>query len=1026
MKLKIIKTNQQPIMKNLIVIICFLISLSSFAQDRLITGTVVDVNGMPIPGATVAVKGTNRGTMTNFDGNFQIEAEQGEVLSISFIGYSTKELIVEDGGNFRIELSEDVSQLDEVVVTGYTSEKKSDIAGAITVVDVEELSQEFSPNIITSLQGRVPGIQINSGGTPGGNDSQITIRGLTTITAGSSPLWVIDGVQTFNPSSLNPDEIASIQVLKDGASTALYGTSAANGVIVVTTKRGKEGMSEFTVKSEATLNMLRDDINILNARQWADVYYQARANDGISGDFNVLTDNGTGFDIPEFLDEAELIRASDTDWIDVIIDDSFSYNTDFSYRFGKENAQVFTSLNYTKDNGIQKYTYYERYNARLNTSFDFWDDRITIGENFLYSNYNEVKANEFENAILQNPLIPVYTVNGDYTAPTIQDKANSLANLWSNRKNEQRNNRFLGNVFAKIEILDGLTFDTSLNFDYTRFAFDTRTQPFVQVGRIPSVFNNITVAKDRNNSLRTIFTNLLTYEFELDKHRFNVLGGIEFTKDDFESEVELTNGVDITDYPNYIIKSDAEFRTIKNEIDYRKRSFFGSLKYIFDDRYIISGSIRRDASSRFGPNNKFAYYPAGSIAWNVSNENFLEDSKIISNLKLRGSYGINGNDQIPNYLYLSTFYDSSIGNAIEFLNYDIDGDGFGVSEGIVQARQANPDIKWEQTAQTNVGFDLGLLKNRISLTADFFDKRTTDLILQPIPQAINGEAEPPFINAGEVSNIGFEAVLSYQNKGDSNLRYGFDLNFSKYENNVESLDTENNFLLNGVSITRAGDPIASFYGLIADGIFRTPEEVAVHAQQSGKGLGRIRYRDLNLDGVINNEDRTIIGNPHPDFIYGINLNVGYKGFDLSAYFDGKQGHDLYNIQRNLGDFTYFSFNFGQNTLDAWTPENANSNIPAVSTNNVNNEIQPSSYFVEDGSYFRMKNITLGYTFPQQVSDNIGLSNLRFYLSGQNLFNTTSFTGFDYEVAGLGAGGIGVAGYGIPHTKTITFGVSTKF
>ncbi|MFD2835018.1 TonB-dependent receptor [Gramella sp. AN32] len=1013
-------------MKNLIVIICFLISLSSFAQDRLITGTVVDVNGMPIPGATVAVKGTNRGTMTNFDGNFQIEAEQGEVLSISFIGYSTKELIVEDGGNFRIELSEDVSQLDEVVVTGYTSEKKSDIAGAITVVDVEELSQEFSPNIITSLQGRVPGIQINSGGTPGGNDSQITIRGLTTITAGSSPLWVIDGVQTFNPSSLNPDEIASIQVLKDGASTALYGTSAANGVIVVTTKRGKEGMSEFTVKSEATLNMLRDDINILNARQWADVYYQARANDGISGDFNVLTDNGTGFDIPEFLDEAELIRASDTDWIDVIIDDSFSYNTDFSYRFGKENAQVFTSLNYTKDNGIQKYTYYERYNARLNTSFDFWDDRITIGENFLYSNYNEVKANEFENAILQNPLIPVYTVNGDYTAPTIQDKANSLANLWSNRKNEQRNNRFLGNVFAKIEILDGLTFDTSLNFDYTRFAFDTRTQPFVQVGRIPSVFNNITVAKDRNNSLRTIFTNLLTYEFELDKHRFNVLGGIEFTKDDFESEVELTNGVDITDYPNYIIKSDAEFRTIKNEIDYRKRSFFGSLKYIFDDRYIISGSIRRDASSRFGPNNKFAYYPAGSIAWNVSNENFLEDSKIISNLKLRGSYGINGNDQIPNYLYLSTFYDSSIGNAIEFLNYDIDGDGFGVSEGIVQARQANPDIKWEQTAQTNVGFDLGLLKNRISLTADFFDKRTTDLILQPIPQAINGEAEPPFINAGEVSNIGFEAVLSYQNKGDSNLRYGFDLNFSKYENNVESLDTENNFLLNGVSITRAGDPIASFYGLIADGIFRTPEEVAVHAQQSGKGLGRIRYRDLNLDGVINNEDRTIIGNPHPDFIYGINLNVGYKGFDLSAYFDGKQGHDLYNIQRNLGDFTYFSFNFGQNTLDAWTPENANSNIPAVSTNNVNNEIQPSSYFVEDGSYFRMKNITLGYTFPQQVSDNIGLSNLRFYLSGQNLFNTTSFTGFDYEVAGLGAGGIGVAGYGIPHTKTITFGVSTKF
>lgn len=1013
-------------MKNLIVISLLLWSLSSFSQTKTITGTVLDENEMPIPGATIVVKGTSRGTMTDFDGKFQIEAEEGEVLSISFIGFSTKELLVESAGNYRIMLSDDVSQLDEVIVTGYTSERKSDIAGAITVVDVEDLNREVSPNIITSLQGRVPGIQVNSGGTPGGNDSQITIRGLTTITAGSSPLWVIDGVQTFNPASLNPEEIASIQVLKDGASTALYGTSAANGVIVVTTKRGKEGVSEFSVKSETTLNMLRDDINILNARQWADVYYQARANDGISGDFNVLSDNGSGFDLPEFLDEAELIRASDTDWVDVIIDDSFSSNTDLSYRYGEENAQVFTSLNYTKDNGIQKHTYYERYNARLNTSFDFWDDRITIGENFLYSNFNEVKANEFENAILQNPLIPVYTVDGDYTAPTIQDKANSLANLWSNRKNEQRNNRFLGNVFANIKIIEGLTFDTSLNFDYTRFAFDTRTQPFVQVGRIPSVFNNITVAKDRNSSLRTIFTNLLTYEFEMDKHRFNVLGGIEFTKEDFESEVELTNGVDITEYPTYIIKSDAEFRTVRNEIDYRKRSFFGSLKYIFDDRYILSGSLRRDESSRFGPNNKTAYYPAGSVAWNVSNENFLEDSKFISNLKLRGSYGINGNDQIPNYLYLSTFFDSSIGNAIEFLNYDIDGDGIGAAEGIVQARQANPDIKWEQTAQTNVGFDLGLLNNRISLTADFFDKRTTDLILQPIPQAINGEAEPPFINAGEVSNIGFEAILSYRNRGEGELRYGIDLNFSQYENNVESLDTDNNFLLNGVSITRAGDPIASFYGLIADGIFRTPEEVAVHAQQPGKGLGRIRYRDLNNDGVINTDDRTIIGNPHPDFIYGINLNVGYKGFDLSAYFDGKQGHDLYNIQRNLGDFTYFSFNFGQNTLDAWTPENANSNIPALSTSNVNNETQPSSYFVEDGSYFRLKNITLGYTFPQQVSDNVGLTDLRLYLSGQNLFNTTSFTGFDYEVAGLGAGGIGVAGYGIPHTKTITLGISTKF
>ncbi|WP_372920243.1 SusC/RagA family TonB-linked outer membrane protein, partial [Salegentibacter sp.] len=601
-------------MKNLIVITLFLWSFSSFAQDRTITGTIVDGNDIPVPGASVLIKDSSRGTMSDFDGNFELNVSDGEILVISFLGFLTQEIVIDDRDNYSITLEEDVSQLDEVVVTGYTTERKSDIAGAITVVDVSEVSQEFSPNILTSLQGRVPGIQVNSGGTPGGNDSQILIRGLTTVNSGSSPLWVIDGVQTFNPSSLNPDEIESIQVLKDGASAALYGTSAANGVIVVTTKKGKEGVSEFSVKSETTLNMLRDDIDVLNARQWADTYYQARANDGISGNFNMLTDNGTGFDIPEFLDDEQLLRASDTDWVDVIIDNSLSYNSDANYRYGNEKMELFAGVNYTKDNGIQKYTYYDRFNARLNTTFKLWDDRITVGENFLYSNFNEVQANEFENAILQNPLLPVYTENGTYMAPVIQDKANSLANLWANRKNEQRNNRFLGNVFANFEILEGLNFNTSLNFDYVRNNFDTRTQPFVQMNQIPSVFRNIDVDQVENEFFKTIWTSLLSYDFELDKHRFNVLGGIEFTKEDEDFLNDRIRGVDITNYPDYIVRTDAEFQTIQGAVEYRKQSQFGSLKYIFDDRYIISGSIRRDGSSRFGPNNKYGIFPAASVA----------------------------------------------------------------------------------------------------------------------------------------------------------------------------------------------------------------------------------------------------------------------------------------------------------------------------------------------------------------------------------------------------------------------------
>ena len=1014
-------------MKYIILTITLFSFFVPLAQQMNISGQVLDEAGLPLPGASVIIDGTSTGTTTDFDGQFSLQVEPKDVIVITYVGYKGQNFIIQNGQTvYNATLSEDLAKLDEIVVVGYKAERKSDIAGAITVVNVGEIAQESSPNIITNLQGRVPGIQVNSDGTPGGNGSQIAIRGLTTVSAGSSPLWVIDGVQTFNPSSLNASEIESIQVLKDGASVALYGTSGANGVIVVTTKKGANGVSEFTFQSETTINMMRDKIELLNGEEWARVYYQARANDGIFGDFSVLKDNGSGFDIPEFLDDNKLLRAQNTNWVDAITHNSVSYNTDFSYRYGNDKLKLFSSLHHARDNGIQKFTFYERFNARVNASYKFWDDKITIGENLLYSNFNEVKANQFETAILQNPLLPVFTEIGTYSAPVIQDKGNALANLYANSKNESRNHRILGNIYANVNFLKGFTFNTALNFEYAQNRFETRTIPYTQMTLIPNVFQNINLSNSTDNFYRTIFTNMFSYEKILGKHRINALAGLEFTRQDSDFVNDLILGVDITDYPTYIIRSDAEFRQDLNEVEYRKYSQFGSLKYIFDDKYIIAGSIRRDGSSRFGPNNKYAVLPAVELAWNASNEKFISSISALSNLKFRASYGVNGNDIIGNYLYLDVFGDNSRGGVREFGQYDIDGDGYGVSPGVLQLRQANPDVKWEQTYQYNFGFDVGFLNNKLSLTADLFDKRTVDLLLQPIALAIYGEADPPIVNAGEISNKGFEFVIGYKNSRKSDLKYGIDFSFSHYKNNVESLDTDNNFLINGVSITRPGDPIASFYGLIADGIFRTPEEVAVHADQQGKGLGRIRYRDINNDGVVNTLDRTIIGNPHPDFIYGINLNASFKNFDLSAYFDGKQGHDLYNNQRRLLDFNYFAFNFGRNTLDAWSPDNANSNIPALSTNNSNNELATSSYFIEDGSYLRLKNITIGYSISPDKLDKMGLNSLRFYLTGQNLFTITSFTGFDYEVGGLSPNGIGVAGYGIPHSKSVTFGTTLKF
>lgn len=1025
MKIKYFKNK-----KNILTMCLFFLVFIASGQQRQINGSVLAEDGQPLPGANIIVENSKNGTTTDIDGKFKLTADEGAILLVSYIGYVDAKIKVTSKTTYSIKLQSSSNSLAEVIVVGYTKEKKSDIAGAISVVKMADIAQETSPNILSNLQGRVAGLQINSGGTPGGNDSQIIIRGLTTVTSGSAPLWVIDGVQTTSSSSLNPEEIESIQVLKDGASAAIYGTSAANGVIVVTTKKGKKGVSEFSFKSEATVNMLRDKISLLNSQQWADVEYQAQLGAGIASPTHpVLINNGSGFSIPQYLDPNGLQTAANTNWVNEITNNTISSNTDFGYRKGTENLSLYTQLSYSEDNGVQRYTSYDRLNARINASYKFFKQRLTLGENFLYSQFNEVKANEFENAILQNPMLPVYSNLGDYATIItggMQDKPNSVANLWSNRKNEQKNQRFLGNAYLDFKIIEGLVFNSTLNFDKGNFRFNTATQAFSANGVIPSVFNNITTDDVDNDYLATIFTNTLKYDKSFGKHRLSLLGGIENSAREENFHNNQINGVNITDPAGYTVNANAQYKTLVGKVETFKISQFGSVKYVFDERYILSGTVRRDGSSRFGENNKYGIFPSASVAWNAKNEKFLTNNKLVSNLKFRASWGVNGNDQIADYAYLSSFVDNTVGNVVEFSDYNISGTGIGTSGGVLQSRQANPDLKWESTEQYNAGFDIGFLNERISLQSDFYVKTTNDLILRPIAMSINGESQPPLINAGSVSNKGFEAVLSYKSNPAKDFKYGIDFNYSMYDNNVESLDTESNFLLNGVSITRKGSPIASFYGLIADGLFRTPEEVAVHADQPGKALGRIRYRDVNLDGKIDQFDRTIIGNPHPDFIYGINLNSSYKGFDLTLFFDGKQGNDLYNAQRAIGDFDYFSFNHNTNTLDAWTPSKANSNIPALSTLNSNNELQPSSYYVEDGSYIRLKTITFGYNFDKDFSKRLGMNKLRLYLVGQNLFTLTSFTGFDYEVSGLSAGGIGVAGYGIPHTKSLTFGINANF
>ena len=1027
-------------MKSLFFTLMFLSSMLSFAQERTITGSVRSGDGEPLPGATVVVKGTMNGTITDFDGEYQLLVNRGDSLVVSFIGFKQVSQIVGPESVYDFVLEEDAAQLEEVVVTGYAVEKKSDITGAISIVKAEELNMVSTPNVISKLQSRVPGLSLTSSGVPGGNDTQISIRGLTSVFGGTGPLWVIDGVQTTSPAGLNPGDISSIQVLKDAASAGIYGTEAARGVIIVTTKQAESGKSKITLDSRVSLNTVRDNFSVLNAQEWLDVRYIAQGNVPVTaGNFTY----SPGTPLPSFLDVDNNLRLSNTDWIDIILKNSISTTTDFGYSYGNKTFKLFTGLGYTKDDGLVEYTYYERKNLRLNSSVNLFNNKLTIGENLTASNFQEVKGNSMEDALLQNPLIPLKAEDGTWGGPVgagLQDKWNPLAILYRNRNNVEKTWRIFGNVYADYKIIEGLTFSTKLNFDNNSFKFNEQSEAFNQNGSILGNLVYLSSGEEvarydrrRNNMETYIFTNLLSFNRDLGSHSISAFMGHEIYRKDvtnsyYRIQVPFGTKVDFENIEAYdILADDSNLDAYGIGADSRRESMFARAAYDYLDKYYLSASIRRDGSSRFGRNNRYAIFPTASIGWTLSNENFMKNIKQIDNLKIRASWGANGNADILEYAQYSIYQ-----QAIENSNYDLNGGGNGeIDLGISPNQVGNPDLKWEQSYQTNVGLDASLFDNRINLVVDVYEKKTSDLLLQIIQPSVLGEAgKTLFFNAGDMTNTGIDLVVGYKSSLRKPFTYGVDLTFSAYENEVTMLNNSDNFILNGVSYTGVGYPIGSYFGYVADGIFRTPEEVAVHAEQPGKALGNIRYRDLNGDAVIDQDDRTIIGNPHPDFIYGVNLFAGYKSWDFNVFFDGRQGNDMYNAQREMLDFAYFGFNHGRNTLDSWAVDRANSMIPRLSTSDVNDQKRPSTYFIEDGSYFRLKSINVGYNFTGKADGffrKLGLDAGKIYIQAENLWTLTSFTGFDYEVPGLSRTGIGIAGMGVyPHTKTYSFGLNLQF
>ncbi|UOQ98358.1 TonB-dependent receptor [Hymenobacter sp. 5317J-9] len=998
--------------------------LSAAAQGTVpVSGRVTAADGSGLPGVTVLEKGTNNGTTSDVSGAYSLGVQPNATLVFSSIGMKTQEVPATSGSPLNLTLAADTRALDEVVVVGYQTKRKADLTGSIAVLDVSQALKETNANLLTSIQGRLPGVTVSTDGAPGSNTS-INIRGLGSIN-NNSPLYVVDGVPAPNIDGLNPFDIETFQVLKDAAAASIYGARSSNGVILITTKKGKSQRVQVTLDAYYGTKTRRNHLDMLNAQQYGDVLFQGLKNDGLPQRDDVYG-AGPNAVVPQFLDDAKTIPAGDVDYQKEVYRPAQNQNYNVGISKASEQSTFFLGLNYNREEGLAKYTDFQRITARVNTSFNL-ADRLTVGENLLVSNFGRVDNPEgrtLESILYQNPIIPLYDNAGNFGGPVknLGDRLSPLGQLYRARDNRKNTWRTFGNVFANLKLVKGLTWNNSVGVDANFFRFKNFEPRFTE-GRFITTDNFLT--ESQFQALNTIYTSTLNYNWTSGKHSVQALLGYERIHNRFEAFDARAKGffLETPDF-RYLDAGSTVQSAHGGGAENALISQFARLDYGFRETYLLSATVRRDASSRFGPANRHAVFPAFSAAWRAINESFLKDNGYLTDLKFRASWGRNGNQEIGDYT-AATFYASRP----DFSNYDLAGGNGAARLGFITTQIGNQNIKWETAEQLNFGIDLGALDNRLTLTADYFVKNTKDLLVNPVLLATYGEGAAPFINAGSVRNRGLEMILSYRSKAENAFQYGADFNFTHIRNEVIALGEDGKSeIIGGVSRIAPGQPLGAFYGYVADGLFRSTEEVTAHADQPGKAIGRIRYKDLNGDGVIDVKDRQYIGSPFPDYTLGLNLTAGYKGFDLAAFWDASVGNDIYDFNKSNTDFLYFNSNHGTGLLTAFSAQNPDSNIPALTTINTNDELRASSYFISKGSYLRLKSLVLGYSLPQSLTGKLsGLSRVRFYVQGQNLLNFTSFKGLDYEVLNGGTLETGVLRQtAYPHSKSLTVGANVTF
>ena len=1030
-------------MKKAFLVVLMLSSSLIFAQNN-ISGSVSDESGNPVPGATVVVEGTNTGVVTDFDGNYQINASAGDQLTFSSLGFASQTITVGNQSQINVTLMSSVDILDEVVVSGYQTQQRRSLSGAIGTVDTDEAFKTQVTNAAEALQGRVAGVQVTSGGGPGAAPV-IRIRGYST-TNDNSPLYVIDGIQTTDPNvmrDINPRDIENISVLKDGAA-AIYGARASNGVIVVTTKKGSYN-SKNTLEIDATygISEVTRYPDMLNVQQHADMTWQSILNDGNTPS-HPQYGSGPTPSVPIFLNvpipsgaeyegAGAKVAPGGTDWFDAIFDPAAVTNVSVSASGGGAEGRYHLSANYLNQEGVIIHTGYERASTRLNSEFKI-GDKLTISENsnVTYDKELTTSGNPIQNAAFSSPLVPVRDTNGNF-AGTYSNSArvgianNPVADLARGKDDYNKNLRVIGDISVKWQITPELLFKSSAGI--TMRDLNGRYFTALNPEHGEAISNN-TLSEQSFRQDSWVVTNFLNYKNSFGDHTLDLLVGTESTKNNYKGFGALRTNYLFED-PSFYLLSNGSGVPVISGAGASSNSIFSLLataNWSYGGKYFATATVRKDDTSRFAKATSDAIFPSGSLAWLVSNEDWF-DSSVFDTLKIRASYGELGNQEIG-----ISNADINISNINEFTGAYAFGGSGGATAGAVIAAKGNPLLTWETMTSKNFAIDAGFFDNKMTMTLDVFENVTDGLVAQDTQKISTTaiDASAPYTNLGSMKSSGFDLSLNYTDVTSSGLTYSISANATKAVNEVTELISEaysgSSQRIGTMTRTSVGEPISYFYGRKVLGIFQNDAEVAAHATQDGAGPGRFKYEDINGDGVINDSDRTKIGDPHPDLIFGVNMNFAYKSWDMSMFWNGSLGNDIFDYTALYYETPYF-FNGNRSTrvLDSWSPTNTGAELPALSETTLNSEFSTAnSFFVRDGSYVRLRSLQIGYTLPDTIASKLGASSARVYYNGTNLLTLTDFTGLDPEVPRGGALDIGVYSAQYPSNSISSLGINIKF